>query len=87
MNNNDCKEMIVLIVYFFGVLLFAECIAVSRYGTLSAFFAKETQLVVSLALIALFTIVPAAGGAIASIIAAVIDEYKNREGIFQKIRR
>lgn len=78
MNKNDCKEALALIIFGFIVLIFSECIAVSRYGSLSAFFDKNTELVIGLGIISLFTVVPAACAIVASIVEGLIDEYKNK---------
>ena len=73
--DNDLIEIIVLIIYGFIILIFGECIAVSRYGSLSAFIDKNTELVISLGIISLFTVVPCVIG----IVETVIEAYKERK--------
>ena len=73
--DNDLIEIIALIVFGFIVLIFGECIAVSRYGSLSAFIDKNAELAISLGIISLFTVVPCVIG----IVMTVIEAYKERK--------
>lgn len=81
--DKDLIEMIFMIVFGFAILILSECIALSRYGTISAFIDKNEELLLGLGAISLFTVVPFVIG----IVAVVIDAYKRRKTIDAYKRR
>ncbi len=78
--DKELKEMIELTIFGFIILIFSECVAVYRYGTLSSFLDKNTELVLGLAMISLFTVVPC----VICIVMTFIDAYETRKELSKK---
>lgn len=80
MTNNEIIETLFLYIYCIGVFIFGECIALSRYGTLTSFYANRTELVIGLGI--LFLLFGAAPLIVS--VASLIGEYKDRRAIKKK---